>query len=166
MRRQREQNPAALGLQRKERAAQQLFARPGDMPQKHLFKSGKKSKGKAKPPSRVSARLSKTKKGRLSKPPKSQKDKAKWKQDKETTRAINAFNEKGALTKAASHGEKYTMVGPAVAVPTGPSRIEPDSRCFPTNREVGQPAIVWPFLLLTSFSSPRSPLQLKQPTVR
>jgi len=97
------------GREEGERSAT-VVARPGDMPQKHLFKSGKKSKGKAKPPSRVSARLSKTKKGRLSKPPKSQKDKAKWKQDKETTRAINAFNEKGALTKAASHGEKYTML--------------------------------------------------------
>ena len=64
------------------------------MPQKHLFKSGKKSKGKAKPPSRVSARLSKTKKGRLSKPPKSQKDKAKWKQDRETTRKSKYWDQR------------------------------------------------------------------------
>ena len=135
------------------------------MPQKHLFKSGKKSKGKAKPPSRVSARLSKTKKGRLSKPPKSQKDKAKWKQDKETTRAINAFNEKGSLTKAASHGEKYTMVGPVVVVPTGPSRIEPDSRCSHQSRSrATRNRLAVPPADVVFVSS--LPLQLKQPTVK
>ena len=50
------------------------------MPQKHLFKPGKNSKGKLKPPSRH-GKVAKTKKGRLNKPPKSKALKEKWKEN-------------------------------------------------------------------------------------
>jgi len=51
------------------------------MPQKHLFKGGKKAKGKVKPPSRH-GKIAKTKKGKLQKPPRSAADKLKWKESK------------------------------------------------------------------------------------
>ena len=51
------------------------------MPQKHLFKGGKKAKGKVKPPSRH-GKIAKTKKGKLQKPPRSAADKLKWKASK------------------------------------------------------------------------------------
>ncbi|QDZ22204.1 hypothetical protein HOP50_07g47440 [Chloropicon primus] len=79
------------------------------MPQKHLFKNGKKAKGKVKPPSRH-GKVAKTKKGKLNKPPKSIADKEKWKESMQTTRTINAFNEKGVLTKATSMGDKLRLL--------------------------------------------------------
>ena len=55
------------------------------MPQKHLYKAGKKpprskAKGKTKPPSRH-GKIAKTKKGKLVKPPKSKALQDKYKQD-------------------------------------------------------------------------------------
>lgn len=85
------------------------------MPQKHLFKPGKKSRGKIKPPSKH-GKISKKKgplqmkKGRLSKPPKSKALRQEWRENMDTTRAINAFNERGALTKSASQGDKMRVV--------------------------------------------------------
>jgi len=79
------------------------------MPQKHLFKGGKKAKGKVKPPSRH-GKIAKTKKGKLQKPPRSAADKLKWKESKETTKAINAFNEHGVVTKATSQGDKLRVL--------------------------------------------------------
>jgi len=84
------------------------------MPQKHLYKAGKKpprskAKGKTKPPSRH-GKIAKTKKGKLVKPPKSKALQDKYKQELETTRVINAFNEKGVLTKASSQGDKLRVL--------------------------------------------------------
>lgn len=85
------------------------------MPQKHLFKTGKKAKkpdstkGKLKPPSRHGKKAL-TKKGKLVKPPKGKMAKDKWKENLETTRVINAFNEKGVLTKSASQGDRLRVV--------------------------------------------------------
>ncbi len=79
------------------------------MPQRPLFKAGKKAKGKLKPPSRH-GKLAKTKKGRLSKPPKSKALQEKYKQDLEVSRTINAFNEKGVVTKSTSRGDKLRVL--------------------------------------------------------
>jgi len=79
------------------------------MPQRPLFKAGKKAKGKGKPPSRH-GKVAKTKKGRRNKPPKSKALREQYKEDLEVSRTINAFNEKGVLTKSTSQGDKLRVL--------------------------------------------------------